>query len=109
MAALVVLSEDGLIDRDLAARIGQAVRALVERENAPGARRSHDYLDVERDLIAAVGPEATRLHLGRSRQDMLSTGVSLWLRAAHLAVFADLLAVRRALVELAARHVDTVM
>jgi len=108
-AALVSLHEDGLIEPELAARIGDTVGALIERERQPGAKRSHDYLDFERDLIAAAGPEATRLHLGRSRQDMLSTGVSMWLRAAHLAVFEDLLPVRRALLDLASRHVDTVM
>ena len=46
---------------------------------------------------ALVGPEASWLHVGRSRQDMMSTGVSLWLRAAHLAVFDDLLTARQAL------------
>ena len=41
----------------------------------------------ERELLAIVGPEGSWLHIGRSRQDMLSTGVSLWLCAAHLALF----------------------
>jgi argininosuccinate lyase len=40
---------------------------------------------------------------------MLSTGVSLWLRAVHLAFFDDLLAARQALLDLAAQHVVTVI
>jgi argininosuccinate lyase len=40
---------------------------------------------------------------------MLSTGVSLWLRAAHLVFLEDLLPVREAVVDLAARHTDTVI
>ena len=108
-ASLVTLREDGIIAEELAARIAGAVRELIDRESAPGSRRSHGYLDFERDLIGIVGPEATRLHVGRSRQDMMSTGVSLWLRAAHLAVFEDLLPVREGLLQLASKHVDTVI
>jgi argininosuccinate lyase len=108
-ASLVALTNDGLISSELAARIGVAIRDVIERESAPGSKRSHDYLDFERDLIQAAGPDASRLHLGRSRQDMMSTGVSMWLRAAHLAAFDDLLAVHRALLDLATRHIETVM
>ena len=108
-ASLVVLRERGIVSADLAARIGRAVRDIIEREDQPGARRSHDYLDFERELIRQAGPEASWLHVGRSRQDMLSTGVSLWLRAAHLAVFEDLILVRHKLLELASHHVETVI
>jgi argininosuccinate lyase len=108
-ASLVVLHEGGIVSDDLAARIGGTVRYLIEREDQPGSRRSHDYLDFERDLIGIAGPEASWLHVGRSRQDMMSTGVSMWLRAAHLAVFQDLLPVREALLDLASQHVETVI
>jgi argininosuccinate lyase len=108
-ASLVMLREGGIVSSELAARIAAATQRLIDREELPGARRSHDYLDFERDLLAAAGPEASWLHVGRSRQDMLSTGVSLWLRAAHLAFFDDLLAARAALLDLASRHVETVI
>jgi argininosuccinate lyase len=108
-ASLVSLTHDGIISADLAARIAAAIRDIDARESQPGARRSQDYLDFERDLLAAAGAEASWLHVGRSRQDMLSTGVSLWLRAAHLAVFDDLLTLRDELRKLAARHTDTVI
>ncbi|HEY2596048.1 MAG TPA: lyase family protein, partial [Chloroflexota bacterium] len=91
------------------ARIASATRQLIERESLPGARRSHDYLDFERELLAAVGPEGSWLHVGRSRQDMLSTGVSLWLRAVYLAFFEELLQVRQAMLDLARPHVETVI
>src|SRR5919202_4652682 len=74
-ASLVSLLEEGIISADLAARIGRAVSEIIERESQPGARRSQDYLDFERDLLARSGPEASWLHVGRSPQDMLSTGV----------------------------------
>jgi argininosuccinate lyase len=108
-ASLVMLHESGLVSSDLASRIAAATRQVIEREAQPGAERSQDYLDFEHDLLAAVGPEASWLHVGRSRQDMLSTGVSLWLRAAHLGVFDDLLVFRENLLDLASRHTETVV
>jgi argininosuccinate lyase len=108
-ASLVVLHESGIVSTELASKIAAATQQLIDRESLPGARRSHDYLDYERDLLAAVGPEASWLHVGRSRQDMLSTGVSLWLRAVHLAFFEELLAARQALLDLASKHVETVI
>jgi argininosuccinate lyase len=108
-ASLVLLLEEGIISADLAARIGRAVGEIIERENQPGARRSQDYLDFERDLLASAGADASWLHVSRSRQDMLSTGVSLWLRAAHLALFDDLLTKRRALLRLAQRHATAII
>src|SRR3712207_5185261 len=109
MASLVVLHESGIVSDELAAEIAAATRAIIEAEEAPGARRSHDYLDFERELLSAVGPQASWLHVGRSRQDMLSTGVSLWLCAAHLALFDGLLAARESLLDFAAQHVDTII
>ena len=108
-ASLVSLTEEGIVPPELGARIGQAIRAIVDRENAAGARRSQDYLDFERELVELAGPEASWLHVGRSRQDMLTTGVSLWLAAAHLAVVEDLLAASHSLRDLAGRHIETVM
>jgi argininosuccinate lyase len=108
-ASLVMLHESGIVPDDLASRIAAATRTLVEREAQPGARRSHDYLDFERELLGIVGAEASWLHVGRSRQDMLSAGVSLWLSAAHLAVFEDLLTARQSLLDFAAPHTDTII
>jgi argininosuccinate lyase len=108
-ASLVMLHEEGIISDELTARIGAAVRRLIARADEPDSSRSHDYLDFERDLIGLAGPESTWLHVGRSRQDMMSTGVSMWLRAAHLAFFEDLLPFRRALLGLASGHIDTVV
>jgi argininosuccinate lyase len=108
-ASLVTLHDAGIVSTDLAARIAAATQQLIRREELSGAARSHDYLDFERDLLAMAGPEASWLHVGRSRQDMLSVGVSLWLRAAQLVFFGDLLRVREGLLDLAERHTETVI
>ncbi|MBV8719851.1 MAG: argininosuccinate lyase [Chloroflexi bacterium] len=108
-ASLVMLREAGIIPQELASRIASGIQQLIDREAAPDASRSHDYLNFEHALLEIVGAEGSWLHVGRSRQDMLSTGVSLWLRAAHLAFMQDLLPVREVMLELASRNSDTVM
>src|SRR5215471_17401526 len=58
-ASLVSLAQDNVIPSGLATRIARAIDDIDTREAEPGARRSQDYLDFERNLIAIAGPEAT--------------------------------------------------
>jgi argininosuccinate lyase len=109
MASLIMLRESGIVSAPLAARIAQAIQEIARQHAEIGGRRSHDYLDFERELLTRVGPEGSWLHVGRSRQDMLSAGVSLWLRAAHLALSQDLLPVREALIQLAQNHTQSII
>ena len=67
------------------------------------------HLNLEARLTALVGDAGKRLHTGRSRNDQVATDVRLWLRS-EIDQLAPLLAqMQRALVELAASHVHTVM
>ena len=109
MASVVMLHEQAIMPSERAHSIARAIQQLIEKEATHGARRSHDYLDFERELLAITGPEGSWLHVGRSRQDMLSAGVSLWLRAAHLAFLDDLLPAREAIHNLAENHVETIV
>ena len=59
-------------------KVAEDARAEFERTGVP--RRSADYLDYEPRLVAAVGPDASRLHSGRSRQDLASTIARMNLR-----------------------------
>ena len=63
----------------------------------------------ERRLIELAGPEASRLHTGRSRQDIGSTMRRMILREAALRVYAAQLEARRSLLELAGRYANTVI
>ncbi|MFO1322953.1 MAG: argininosuccinate lyase [Burkholderiales bacterium] len=67
------------------------------------------HLNIERRLTALVGDAGKRLHTGRSRNDQIATDVRLWLRGAIDALAALLVALRRALIDLAERHADTIM
>ena len=108
-ASLVMLVEEGLVPRDLAARIAIATEKIDEEQSAEGSRRSSNYLVFERRLLELAGPEASRLHTGRSRQDIGSTLRRLALREALLEVYAALLEARASLIDLADQHVETVM
>jgi argininosuccinate lyase len=67
------------------------------------------HLNIEARLTALVGDAGKRLHTGRSRNDQVATDVRLWLRGEIDRLAPLLSATQRALVELAARHTETVM
>jgi len=108
-ASLVMLREQGLLPPDLARGIGRGV-ARIEREQAePGAKRWTNYLDFEKRLVEIAGAEASRLHTGRSRQDLHETVRRMLMRDEYLDTFGRLQEARMALQELAGRHVETVI
>ena len=67
------------------------------------------HLNIEARLTQLVGDAGKRLHTGRSRNDQVATDVRLWLRGEIDALASLLIGLQRALVDLAARHSDTVM
>ncbi len=67
------------------------------------------HLNIEARLTALVGDAGKRLHTGRSRNDQVATDIRLWLRGEIDGLAVLLVAMQRALVELAAGHTETVM
>src|SRR5882672_6122979 len=67
------------------------------------------HLNIEKRLTDLIGDAGKRLHTGRSRNDQIATDVRLWLRAALDTIDALIRALQAQLVDLAERHVDTVM
>src|SRR6185436_15349262 len=65
-ACIVMLAEVGIVPRATAARIAKGIAQVIEQARELAPRRSADYLDYEPRLSAAVGPDASRLHSGRS-------------------------------------------
>jgi argininosuccinate lyase len=108
-ASIVMLSETGIIAPALAAKIARGIAAVIERDRASAPQRSADYLDYEPRLIAEVGPEASRLHTGRSRQDLSSTIARMNLRAGLLELIDASLTVRAKLLALAGEHIETII
>ncbi len=108
-ASLIMLAEEGIVTRDLAATIARSLTQVIADGMKPGAARSRDYLVVEADLIRIGGPDVSRLHSGRSRQDLGQTSTRLLLRDGFLATFQQFLAAREALLALAEKHPHAIL
>src|SRR5512134_2581395 len=67
------------------------------------------HLNIERRLTDLIGDAGKRLHTARSRNDQIATDLRLYLRGEIDRIVAALGSVQHALVELAARHTDTLM
>jgi argininosuccinate lyase len=93
----------------MAAKIASGIEQLIARERESSTQRSADYLDYEPKLIAIVGQDASRLHTGRSRQDMGATIARMSLRDGLLKEYAALLAARKELLALADQHKQTII
>ncbi|MGH8666257.1 MAG: argininosuccinate lyase [Burkholderiales bacterium] len=106
-ASIVMLCETGIVPRSLGSRIARGIAQVMTNE--PRMQRSADYLDYEPRLIAVAGPEASRLHSGRSRQDIASTIARMNLRDGLLQECEALIDVRRKLVALAENHKETII
>ena len=109
-ACIVMLAEGGIVPRETAARIAVGIAKVIEDARTSGIpRRSADYLDYEPRLIAAVGADASRLHSGRSRQDIASTIARMNLRDGLLQEIEASIAAREATLALAAQHTETII
>src|SRR5215467_10872367 len=108
-ASIVMLAETGIVPRPLAARIARGIAELIEHERRNPPTRSADYLDYEPRLTAIVGPDASRLHTGRSRQDIASAIARMNLRDGLLKVYAALVGAREKLIAVAGRHTETII
>lgn len=108
-ASIVMLDEGGLVAHPIAAAIANGITRVIANEQASGVQRSADYLDFEPKLIAMVGQDASRLHIGRSRQDIGATIARMSLRDAVLKAFEALAVSREKLLALAAQHTQTII
>lgn len=75
----------------------------------PGATRPGDYLDFEQLLIKAGGPDVTRVHSGRSRQDIKGTIRRVFMREDLLVAFERLIEMRASLLSAAEAHRDAIV
>ena len=107
-ASVVMLDKTRIVPNTLARKIAAGIlQVIAQRQTSP--LRSADYLDYEPRLIAAAGAEASRLHSGRSRQDIASTIARMNLRDGLLQEIDALVAAREKLLALATRHTETII
>ena len=108
-ASIVMLAERGLVPHATARAIARGIAELVTQHREAGRRHSADYLEYEPKLTAIVGADASRLHTGRSRQDIASTIARMNLRDGLLQEIQALVTACEKLVDLASRHTETIV
>jgi argininosuccinate lyase len=108
-ASIVMLDGAGIVPRAVAGRIANGIAQVIENERGSPPQRSADYLAYEPRLTAVVGPDASRLHTGRSRQDIASAIARMNLRDGLLKELEALVSAREKLLALASRHTETII
>jgi argininosuccinate lyase len=108
-ASIVMLAETGIVQEPLARRIARGIAEVMANDRGGPPRHSADYLDYEPRLIALAGPDASRLHTGRSRQDISSTIARMNLRDGLLKEMEALIVARETLLAVAEQHRETII
>ncbi len=67
------------------------------------------HMNIEARLIALIGDIGKKLHTGRSRNDQVATDIRLYLREEIDAILAQLHRLQTNIVDLAEKHLDTIM
>jgi argininosuccinate lyase len=113
MAHALMLAEREIVARDDIARI---LATLLELRAAGPSALPIDYSQedvysyLERAIVERLGPETGgRLHTGRSRNDLHTTAWRLALRACLIDLLDTVAGLRTTLLDLAGRHIETVM
>jgi len=99
MATTVAAKSNGIITEAQAREIAIGIQSLIEWGNENWDNRPTDYLDVQKKLLEITGPIASRMHAGRSRQDMLATLHRLHIRDRLLILLGELLDIRKLILE----------
>ena len=108
-ATAVINTEEKLLTTVQGHRFAHGIKAVLEQGDRPDGARPTLVITFEPLLIQAAGPEITKLHAGRSSQDMLTT-VSLAMQREQLLDLAqELNTMQRSLVALAQKNQDTVL
>ena len=111
-AHVVMLAEAGLMPREVAGTLLDAVAALEARDVSAftlDPEREDAYFNYEAALFEHAGPAAGWLHMARSRNDLKATADRLRAKALARRLFAGVLDVRAALLARARLFFGTVM
>jgi argininosuccinate lyase len=113
LAHAVMMTEEGIVSRERGAKLIQGLLQIltIGPEKFPWDARSGSYLvQIERYLEEQFGHDvAGRLQTGRSRNDQEAAADRLYLRDRLLETIADLIALERVVLGLAAQHTETLM
>jgi argininosuccinate lyase len=108
-ASLVINTDQGLIDKNEAPGFARGINKVLQDGDKPDGARPTNVVAMEPYLIAAAGPEFTKLHAGRSSQDMLSTVSYMRQREGLLDLATSMNKVNATLINMAEKHKDTII
>src|SRR5690606_1000337 len=108
-ASIVMLTEEKIVSRQQGREIARGVQHVIEQAGKPNGKKPRDVLKIERIMIDKIGPQASLVHSGRSRQDMYATYRLATLRSQLLDYTDAMNDTRMQLLELAKQHVDTLI
>ena len=113
IAHVTMLGEKGIISQEDAATIKAGLEDLLEEYKAGQLKfdvsNEDIHMNMESLLTAKIGPVAGNLHTARSRNDQVATDMHLYLKAKLDEVIEKLANLRTVLVDLADKHVHTIM
>ncbi len=108
-----MLHHQGIIsldDRQAIARGMAQIKAEIEADKFDWKLDLEDvHLNIEARLTEIVGIAGKRLHTGRSRNDQVATDIRLWLRQEIDLIHDLLVALQKALLEVAEKNVDVIL
>jgi len=111
LAHVQMLGECGIIPTEDAEKIKEGllkIAAKVEKGEVEFSVADEDiHMNLEKLLIAEIGPVGGKLHTGRSRNDQVATDLHLYLRNKTKAIVQLIEGVQTALIDQAKKHVTT--
>ncbi|MFC5630270.1 MULTISPECIES: argininosuccinate lyase [Streptococcus] len=113
LAHVTMLGETGIISKVEAHQIKSGLEdLLIDYKNGQltfDVTNEDIHMNIEALLTAKIGPVAGKLHTARSRNDQVATDMHLYLKMKLGEVLAKLSNLRQVLVDLAEKHVETLM
>ena len=108
-ASVIMLTEEKIITPEMGKKIAEGVAHAIGQADQPDGKRPKDVLQIERIISDHIGPDASLIHSGRSRQDMYATYHMAKLRTQLLDYSDALNTLRERIVATAAENVNTIM
>ncbi len=108
-SSVIINTEEGLLTPTEGKDFARAIQRVIDQGNRPKGERPTLVITYEPYLIEEGGPEITKIHAGRSSQDMLST-VGIMEQRDHLIQLAnELNEVQKNLIRLAEENKETMI
>ena len=108
-ASDIINTDENLLTKEEGRRFAAAIQKVLDAGNTKGAERPTVVITFEPLLIKAGGPDITKIHAGRSSQDMLTTVSILMQREQLLELSSALNRMTQTLLKLARVHEGTLI